>query len=99
MVSFQLNVVLSKLIRKHSSGYLLRRELEYDFEINGKFFSEKIYLFSLFRRRHAYFIVTDAAFKIILVIFYGAFFSVRDTPQTTQLSELGKLVFEKLNSI
>lgn len=88
-VQIRENLITSR-VRTHE-GYLLRRELEYDFGINGKFFSEKIYLFSLFRRRHAYFIVTDALFKIILVIFYSAFFSVRDNPQN-KFSELGKLI-------
>ena len=73
-------------------GYLLRRELEYDFRINGKFFSEKIYLFSLFRRRQAYFIVLDAFFKLILIILYSAFFSVSNDPQD-RLGELGKFEF------
>jgi len=84
--------LITTRVRTHE-GYLLRRELEFDFGINGKFFSEKIYLFSLFRRRHAYFIVTDALFKIVLIIFYCAFFSLRDNPQATNtFSELGKLI-------
>ena len=42
--------VVTPRVRAHES-YLLRRELELEFNINNKFYTEKIYLFSLFRRR------------------------------------------------
>ena len=84
--------LITTRVRTHE-GYLLRRELEYDFNINGKFFSEKIYLFSLFRRRQAYFIVTDALFKVILIVFYSAFFSLSDDPQE-RLGEKGSFSLE-----
>ena len=48
-VRIKQNVVTPR-VRAHES-YLLRRELELEFNINNKFYTEKIYLFSLFRRR------------------------------------------------
>lgn len=72
-VRIKQNVVTPR-VRAHES-YLLRRELELEFNINNKFYTEKIYLFSLFRRRQGnYFKMTKIISRGIFdSIFFGSF--------------------------
>jgi len=90
-VRIKQNVVTPR-VRAHES-YLLRRELELEFNINNKFYTEKIYLFSLFRRRQAYFIPIEAGFKVLLIMFYCAFYSISDDPtEQSFYGSKGKLI-------
>lgn len=82
--------LVTPYIRAHEN-YLLRRELETEFNLNSKFLTESLYYYSLFRRTRAYMLVSDIFFRGGLVLAYGAFFSLSNN-ENEQLGSYGKLI-------
>jgi len=82
--------IVTPYIRAHENA-LLRRELEFEFGINRKLLLDNLYYHSQFRRKRAYFLVSDAIFKGSLVVAYSGFFKLSDDPNES-LGSLGKLI-------
>ena len=82
--------LVTPYVRAHES-YLLRRELEIEFNLNSKFYDEKLYYYSLFRRQRAYMLISDVIFRSILIIAYASFFSISNN-ENEELGSYGKLI-------
>ena len=67
--------LVTPYVRAHEN-YLLRRELEIEFDLNAKFYTQNVFYYSLFRRKRAYFTVTDTVFRLLLIVAYCGFFSL-----------------------
>ena len=70
-----LKALVTPYVRAHEN-YLLRRELEIEFALNAKFYTQNVFYYSLFRRKRAYFTVTDTVFRLLLIVAYCGFFSL-----------------------
>jgi hypothetical protein len=83
--------VFNVLISFFAIKWLFRRELEFEFGINRKLLLDNLYFHSQFRRKRAYFLVSDAVFKGSLIVAYSGFFKLSDDPNES-LGSLGKLI-------
>jgi hypothetical protein len=86
--------LVTPYVRAHEN-YLLRRELEVEFDLNSKFFTQNVFYFSLFRRKRSYYVISETIFRVGLIISYCAFFSLSDN-ENEELGSYGKLVSSTL---